>query len=85
MRTRSADAQASQAKPVGLLGAWIWKHDPEQYAIDNYNKALAHLTSGSPFHNTNTPPGYVPKPWSIDELLKAKESGEGFPLEGDWE
>ncbi|KAJ5777658.1 hypothetical protein N7520_000904 [Penicillium odoratum] len=85
IRNRSANAKVSQTKPVGLLGTWIWQHDPEQYAIENYTSALAHLAGGSAFHNTNIPPGYVYQPWTIDGLLKALEMGEEIVLDGDWE
>ncbi|KAJ5679750.1 hypothetical protein N7462_007994 [Penicillium macrosclerotiorum] len=85
MRHRSADAKISQAKPVGLLGAWIWRHDPERYAIDTYSRALDHLLCGSPFQNTNIPSGLVYKPWTVDELLKTREAGEEIDLDGDWE
>ncbi|KAJ5809706.1 uncharacterized protein N7503_001924 [Penicillium pulvis] len=85
MRQRSSDAKTSQAKPVGLLGTWIWQHDPEQYAIANYSKALANLDIGSPFDNTNIPAGYVYQPWTIDELLKSMEVGEEIVLKGNWE
>lgn len=85
MRQRSSNARASQAKPVGLLGSWIWQHDPELYAIENYSKALDNLVSGSPFRNTNIPAGYVYQPWTIDEVLKAMEMGEEIVLDGDWE
>lgn len=84
-RHRSADANPSQAKPIGLTAAWIWQHDPERYAIDNYKAALAHLADGTPFQNTNTPPGYVHRPWTIDGLLRSKENGQELKLEEDWE
>ncbi|KAJ5733861.1 hypothetical protein N7493_002647 [Penicillium malachiteum] len=85
LRQRSVNAQPSQTKPVGLLGAWIWEHDPEQYAIENYEKAMKNLTDGCPFQNNNTPRGYNYRPWSLDELLKDKEMGNEIVLEGDWE
>lgn len=85
-RHLSANGDAKQAaRPIGLLAAWIWKHNPEQYAVENYNKALEHLLDGKPFQNTNIPPGHVYKPWTIDELLDAKKSGKEIELDGDWE
>jgi hypothetical protein len=85
MRQRSSNAKASQAKPIGLLGSWVWQHDPEQYVIENYSKALANLTSGDLFHNTNIPAGYAYQPWTIDGVLKAMEMGEEIVLDGDWD
>jgi hypothetical protein len=85
LRNRSSNADVSQTKPVGLLGSWIWSHDPERYAIDNYDSVLAHLMVGAPFKSTNIPPGHVYKPWTIDELLQAKDSGKEIELDGDWD
>jgi hypothetical protein len=67
-----------------LFATWIWKHDPEKYAVDNYEKALSHLVDDAPFSNTNIPPGHVYKPWTIEDLLGAKERGEEIELDGDW-
>lgn len=53
--------------------------------MENYDEVLAHLKNGTPFQSTNIPPGHVYKPWTIDELLQAKESGKEIELDGDWE
>ncbi|KIV96099.1 hypothetical protein PV10_00003 [Exophiala mesophila] len=58
---------------------WLWAHDPEQYAYENYGLAVQHLITGAPFKNTNVPPGYVYKAWNIDELLAKQEAG--IPIE----
>ncbi|KAH8702675.1 hypothetical protein GQ44DRAFT_831827 [Phaeosphaeriaceae sp. PMI808] len=63
---------------------WIINHDPEQYAYDMYDAAASHLIGGTPFVNTNFPPGYKYEPWTIQELLAASERGERLKLEGDW-
>jgi len=65
-------------------GSWIWKHDPERYALENYEKVLRCLERGEEWVNTNIPPGYVPRPWSIDELIPLQEQGKPIVLEGDW-
>ncbi|WPH01967.1 FAD-dependent monooxygenase mdpD [Acrodontium crateriforme] len=67
------------------LGKWIIEHEPEQYAYDNYAAAARHLSQGSEFKNTNTPPGMVYRPWTIDTLLEAQARGEPTVLDGDWE
>ena len=85
LRHLSANAQAEQARPFGLLAAWIWEHDPELYTIESYDGALAHVVHGATFNNTNIPPGHVYRPWTIDQLLQAKENGEEIVLDGDWE
>ncbi|KAF5865950.1 hypothetical protein ETB97_001526 [Aspergillus alliaceus] len=74
-------ADATQAKPVGLLGSWIWRHDPERYATEKYHKALDHLVKDTLFQSTNIPPGHVYKHWTIEELLNTKD----VVLEGNWE
>jgi hypothetical protein len=42
------------------------------------------LVDDAPFSNTNIPPGHVYKPWTIEDLLGAKERGEEIELDGDW-
>ena len=76
--------EAKISKPIGLTASWIWSHDPERYAIDNFDKARDFLVNGASFQNTNLPSGYTYKPWTIDEVLEKAAKGE-FPLEGDWE
>lgn len=54
---------------------WLWAHDAEQYAYENYGTAFQHLITGAPFKNTNAAPGYVYRAWNIDELLAKQEAG----------
>ncbi|CRG89060.1 Cytochrome P450 oxidoreductase, putative [Talaromyces islandicus] len=42
------------------VGKWILNYDSETYTLENYQKALEHLKNGTPFLNTNTPPGLSP-------------------------
>lgn len=63
-------------RPLVHFGAWITEHDPEKYALENYESALEHLKSGTTFKNTNTPPGMVYRPWTIDTLMDDYERGE---------
>ena len=65
-------------------GQWIWKHNPEQYARDNYTKALEHLQTGTAFQNTNIPPGYTYEPWFVDNLMADLEAGRPIKFAGDW-
>ena len=65
-------------------GKWLIQHDPEKYAIENYEKAAEHLLNSMPFNNTNHVPGYKCKPWSVNELFEASEKGEAVEDEGDW-
>ena len=66
------------------VGRWINIHDPEAYVHNNYGKCLNHVVSGTPFQNTNIPPGYRYEPWTIDELLKASEEERETVDPGDW-
>ena len=72
------------ATPQPEYGRWIWAHSPEKYAYENYGKALRSLVDGTPFQNTNIPPGYKYKPWSLDELYERIDRGEKVEFEGDW-
>ncbi|KAK7699624.1 hypothetical protein SLS64_011578 [Diaporthe eres] len=74
----------ASATPKPEYGRWIWAHNPERYAYDNYGKALRSLVDGSPFQNTNIPPGYNYKPWSLQELYGRIDKGEKLEFEGDW-
>lgn len=65
---------------------WVYQHDPEAYAYEKYGQAFAHLVDGSPFQNTNFPPGHRFVPWTIDEVMGDIMNGnkvEDF-LDGDW-
>ncbi|KAF4629075.1 hypothetical protein G7Y89_g9071 [Cudoniella acicularis] len=72
----------------GLLkakyGRWIWNHDPEVYAEENFSKARKWLESGEAYENVSVPKGYVYKEWNIEQVLKDQEEGRGVELVGDW-
>lgn len=80
-RKKAGDGSAN---PTPEYGRWIWAHNPEKYAYENYGKALRSLVDGTPFQNTNIPPGYTYKPWSLDELYGRIDKGEKVEFEGDW-
>ncbi|KAJ3498615.1 hypothetical protein NLG97_g978 [Lecanicillium saksenae] len=67
-----------------MPGSWLFDHDPEAYARDNYDKALAHLVDGTPFQNTNKPANIEYQPWTIEGLMEAQERGKRTILDGDW-
>lgn len=58
------------------FGRWITEHDPEEYALENYDAARECLRKGEKWVNSNTPPGMVYRPWTIDGLMDAYERGE---------
>ncbi|KUI54202.1 Zeaxanthin epoxidase, chloroplastic [Cytospora mali] len=73
---------ASNVKPQ--YGWWIWGHNPERYAYDNFGKAFRSLVDDTQFENTNIPRGYKYKPWSIKDIYDTLERGEKLKFEGDW-
>ena len=58
---------------LGVVGPWILNHDAENYAVQNYKACAEHLTKGTPFRNTNTPPGQDYVPWKISSLIEEAE------------
>ncbi|KAI1475009.1 hypothetical protein K445DRAFT_321711 [Daldinia sp. EC12] len=74
--------------PPLLMGKWLWAHDPEKYASENFRKAYAHLETGSPFENTNLPLGHKWSDWTVEEELAKQKAGVLTMLElksnGDW-
>ncbi|RYC59324.1 hypothetical protein CHU98_g6890 [Xylaria longipes] len=73
------------------LPSWIWKHDPEKYAYENYHKMADTIKQGIPFDQVDTvppnyPPGYRYEPWSIDQIMEDVRNGKPIHLgDGDWE
>jgi hypothetical protein len=59
------DFDAVQKNPETLamtVGSWITKHDPEAYVYARWEECVNHLLNGTPFENTNIPPGYTYAP-----------------------
>lgn len=79
-------SEAFRGKGQNLLrySRWIVTHDAEAYARERFAEALDHLQNGTPFKNTNIPPGMDYRPWTADTLLAQKERGEPTVLDGDW-
>jgi hypothetical protein len=77
-----------QKTPEILTGAgpgkWIANHNPERYAIDNFEECLASFRGGQ-FSNTNTPPGFKYRPWTCAELLRRQKEKGHFTIDGDWD
>ncbi|KAF4168871.1 hypothetical protein CNMCM6936_000816 [Aspergillus lentulus] len=63
---------------------WIMRHNPEQYAYENYDSCARHILEGKDFQNTNTPPGYRYEPWTVKELMDASDRHEPVVDKGDW-
>lgn len=79
---KQAKGDASNVRPD--FGWWILGHNPEHYAYANYGHALRHLVDDKPFHNTNIPKGYTPRPWTLKEIYDTLEQGIPLKLEGEW-
>lgn len=69
-----------------VYGKWIWTHNPENYATENFDRARAHLESGTTFTNTNLPPGHKPESWTLDKIIQNEKAGifEDLTQNGDW-
>lgn len=73
-----------------MLPKWVWNHDPELYAEENYEKARASIKNGVRFDEDeslppNYPPGYKFEPWSIEQIIEDKRNGRETNLgAGDW-
>ncbi len=77
----AADIAAIQKDPdnanIGFfkLGRWIWAHDAEAYAQDNFAGCLESLKVGTLFENTNHPPGHNYQSWSLESEKKRMVAG----------
>ncbi|KAK0190814.1 hypothetical protein F5146DRAFT_1137633 [Armillaria mellea] len=79
------DAIMKNPKPLSrIVGKWLAKHNPEQYSYDNYAACAKNIMEGTPFVNTNTPPGYTYEPWTVQDLLQAAKDGRDVLDAGDW-
>ncbi|KAI0512738.1 hypothetical protein F5B22DRAFT_657593 [Xylaria bambusicola] len=73
------------------LPSWIWKHDPEKYAYENYHKMAETVKQGIPFDQVDTvppnyPKGYRYQPWSIDDIMEDLRNGKPVNLgDGEWD
>ena len=78
------NSDAELDKLTRLAHSWVTRHDPEQYAIDNYDACAIHLLKGTPFKHTNSVPGHNFKLWTVKELLEASDRGAPVVDDGDW-
>ena len=67
-----------------LVGDWLAKHDSEKYTYENYDACAKHITEGTPFTNTNIPPGYIYEPWTVQDLVDAANEGRVVQDAGNW-
>lgn len=72
------------------LPSWIFKHDPEAYAYDNYEAAAAAVREGAPVgkdsFEPNFPPGYEWEAWNIEDIMADVRAGKPVALgSGNWD
>ncbi|KAF2154544.1 FAD/NAD(P)-binding domain-containing protein [Myriangium duriaei CBS 260.36] len=73
------------------LPKWIWSHDPESYAYENYDKVIESMKQGIKMEDEenvppNYPPGYKYEPWSIDDIMADMQAGRPVELGGgNWD
>lgn len=74
------------------LPKWVWSHDPEIYAQDQYDKTVRYLERvrnvplvGGENLPENYPRGYVYEKWSVEQIMEDKRNGRQTALgAGDW-
>lgn len=73
------------------LPKWIWQHNPETYAYENYEEIVKIMNEGIPMSEDqdrvtpNYPPGYRYTPWNIEDIMENMRAGKPFDLgPGDW-
>lgn len=72
------------------LPMWVFSHDPEGYAYENYDKAVESMRKGVPFDEDdsippNYPPGYKYEEWNIEQIMEDIRNGKPVDLgSGDW-
>lgn len=73
------------------LPSWVWRHDPEEYAYEVYDRAVEGMEKGVSLEEVdgippNYPPGYRYKPWSIQQMARDMAEGKIVDLGGgDWD
>ncbi|EON65625.1 hypothetical protein W97_04864 [Coniosporium apollinis CBS 100218] len=72
------------------LPKWVWSHEPEAYAYENYDKVVESMKKGIPFEDDdsippNYPKGYKYEPWSMDKIVDDMNNGRPVDLgPGEW-
>lgn len=83
----NTDPQVARLHPERLAemtGRWITNHDPEKYVYDCWSDCVNSLVTGGKFKNSNIPPGYTVRPWTIEEILDPTGKDNCLQDEGDW-
>ncbi|KAF2489511.1 FAD/NAD(P)-binding domain-containing protein [Lophium mytilinum] len=89
--TKLDEAKIDPQKARPRLAKWVYFHDPEAYAYENYEKAVSGIKQGIPQDENleiepNFPKGYRYDAWSIEDIQEDKKNGKPLNLgAGDWE
>lgn len=72
------------------LPSWIFKHDPEKYAYENYDAAVEavknDVKAGEETWEPNYPTGYKWEPWHIEDIMEDMRNGKSISLgAGNWD
>jgi hypothetical protein len=73
------------------LPKWVWEHDPEAYAHQNYAACVKSMKRRVKMEDEdsfppNYPKGYKYKPWNIEDIMEDMRNGKEIDLgPGDWE
>ncbi|KAI1107900.1 FAD/NAD(P)-binding domain-containing protein [Jackrogersella minutella] len=85
---READSTVTEDNHPMHQGKWLWAHNPEKYATENFVKGRAHLENGEPFENTNLPVGHKWSDWTVEDELAKHRAGisttQALKNNGDW-
>lgn len=88
--TKWDDVKANARAANPAMPKWIWSHDPEKYAYENYDKVVELVKQNKRLDEDETippnyPPGYRYEPWDIETIMKNKQAGIPFDLgPGEW-
>ncbi|GAB7330148.1 hypothetical protein MBLNU13_g01824t1 [Cladosporium sp. NU13] len=89
-KTDWAQVKIDPRKSSPRLPKWIWEHDAERHAHDNYQNCAEDLQNGIRLEDDerippNFPKGYKFEPWSIDEIMEDLKEGKEVDLgAGEW-
>ena len=89
-KTDWAQVKIDPRKSSPRLPKWIWEHDAERHAHDNYQNCVENLRNGIRMEDDerippNYPKGYKFEPWSIDEIMRDLKEGKEADLgAGEW-
>ncbi|CAJ2503414.1 Uu.00g108080.m01.CDS01 [Anthostomella pinea] len=89
-KTDWAQVKLDPRKSSPRLPKWIWEHDAEVYAYENYKMCVGAMRKGVGLEDTkeikpNYPKGYKFAPWSIDDIMQQVKKGKEIDLgPGEW-